>query len=133
MDPATLAALRDCTTGSDTGIMTFPQVIARLAAVNIERYHADLVRAEKTYYLPDGTSHTLACHKLDTPPAAPFSAAGVDAAVRAVQAGAIDYAEFCRRIAHAGCVFYVVSLTGRRAVYYGRTGEAHVEMFPAGK
>lgn len=130
MDDATITALRDCTAGSDAGSMTFPQVIARLAAVNVERYHADLVRAEKTYYLPDGASHTLACHSLDTPSATPFSAAGVDAAVRAVQAGAIDYQEFCRRIAQAGCVFYVVSLTGRRAVYYGRTGEAHVEMFP---
>jgi len=130
MDHATATALRDCTLGSDAGIMTFPQVVARLTAVNVERYHADLVRAEKTYYLPDGASHTLACHKLDTPPAAPFSAAGVDAAVRAVQSGAIHYQEFCRRIAHAGCVFYLVSLSGYRAVYYGRTGEAHVEMFP---
>jgi uncharacterized protein YbcV (DUF1398 family) len=130
MDHATASALRDCTLGSDAGTMIFPQVIARLATVNVERYHADLVRAEKTYYLPDGTSHTLACHKLDTPPATPFSAAGVEAAVRAVQAGAIDYKEFCRRIAEAGCVFYLVSLNGRRAVYYGRTGEAHVEMFP---
>lgn len=130
MDDATITAMRDCTTGSDAGSMTFPQVIARLAAVNIERYHADLVRAEKTYYLPDSASHTLPCHKLDTPPAAPFSATGVEAAIRTVQTGAIDYQEFCRRIAHAGCVFYVVSLTGRRAVYYGRTGEAHVEMFP---
>lgn len=130
MDHATLAALHDCTTGSDAGTMVFPQVIARLAAVDIERYHADLVRAEKTYYLPDGASHTLACHTLDAPPATPFSSAGVDAAVRAVQAGSIDYKEFCRRIADAGCVFYVVSLTGKRAVYYGRSGEAHVEMFP---
>jgi uncharacterized protein YbcV (DUF1398 family) len=129
MNDATITAMRDCTAGSDAGTMIFPQIVARLAAVNVERHHADLVRAEKTYYLPDGTSHTLACHKLDTPPAAPFSAPGVEAAVRAVQAGAIDYQEFCRRIATAGCVFYVVSLQGRRAVYYGRSGEAHVEMF----
>lgn len=130
MDHATLTALRDCTTGSDAGTMTFPEVVARLAAVTVERYHTDLVRAEKTYYLPRGDSHTLACHPLAAPPAVQFSTAGVDAAVRAVQAGAIDYQEFCRRIAQAGCVFYVVSLAGRRAVYYGRTGEAHIEMFP---
>jgi len=51
-------------------------------------------------------------------------------AIRAVQSGAIDYKEFCRRIAEAGCIFYLVSLTGRRAVYYGRSGEAHVDLFP---
>jgi len=65
-----------------------------------------------------------------TVPARAFSAAGVDAAVRAIQAQKIQYREFCERIAAAGCVGYTVSLTGRRAVYYGRTGESHVEMFP---
>ena len=133
MDHATETALRDCTLGSDAGSMNFPQVVARLAAVHVERYHADLVRAEKTYYLPDGNSRTLSCHALEAPPATPFSAASIEAAIRTVQTGAIDYREFCRRIAAAGCVFYLVSLAGKRAVYYGRSGEAHVEMFPTGK
>jgi hypothetical protein len=30
----------------------------------------------------------------------------------------------------AGCVAYMVSLPGRRVVYYGRTGASHVEHFP---
>ncbi|MDF3073447.1 MAG: hypothetical protein K0S54_1114 [Alphaproteobacteria bacterium] len=130
MDPATTAILRDCTQASDASTMIFPQVLARLAAANVERYHADLARAEKTYYLPNGASHTVPCHRLDTPIAATFCAGAVDAAVRASQAGAITYREFCRRIAQAGCVFYLVSLAGKRAVYYGRCGEAHVEPFP---
>lgn len=32
-----------------------------------------------------------------------------------------------------GCVGYHVSLAGRRAVYYGRSGETHVEQFPPAK
>lgn len=31
----------------------------------------------------------------------------------------------------AGCAGYLVSLPGRRVVYYGRTGETHVELIPA--
>ncbi len=30
----------------------------------------------------------------------------------------------------AGCAGYFVSLIGRRAVYFGRTAETHVEPFP---
>jgi uncharacterized protein YbcV (DUF1398 family) len=61
-----------------------------------------------------------------------FSAEGVAHAVGATQAGQIKYRAFCRQIAAAGCAGYFVSLPGRRAVYYGRTGETHVEHFPRG-
>jgi hypothetical protein len=60
-----------------------------------------------------------------------FSAARVEAAVRAIQRKEIGYHEFCERIAAAGCVGYVVSLVGRRAVYYGRGFDTYVEPFPA--
>jgi uncharacterized protein YbcV (DUF1398 family) len=62
-----------------------------------------------------------------------FSARGVEKAVRLIQQQAIGYRQFCRLIADAGCVGYFVSLTGRRAVYYGRTGDEHVEWFPGAK
>jgi uncharacterized protein YbcV (DUF1398 family) len=43
----------------------------------------------------------------------------------------IDYHAFCERIAAGGCVGYFVSLAGRRALYYGRTGDTYIEPFPA--
>ncbi len=119
-----------CTHGSDADRLTFPEVVARLMAGGVERYHADLQRAEKTYYLPDGASHTVAAAPLAAPPARGFSAASVQAAVRAIQAGRLTYGEFCARIASAGCVGYLVSLAGRRVMYYGRTAETYVEPFP---
>ena len=61
------------------------------------------------------------------------SIAGVMAAIGAIQQGQIRYREFCARIAASGCVGYLVSLAGRRAVYYGRTGETHVEYFPGSR
>ena len=131
MNDQAIAAIEACTRGSDAERMTFPAVVARLAEAGIERYHADLRRAEKTYFLPDGESRVLACAPVAAESAAGFSAAGVEAAVRAVQAGRIRYTAFCEAIVAAGCVGYLVSLPGRRAVYYGRTAECHVEPFPA--
>ncbi len=132
MNAEAIAVVTECTAGSDAGRLTFPQVVGMLVTAGIERYHADLCRAEKTYYLPDGASLVVAGAKLAARPTIGFSAAGIDAAVRAVQAGKLTYEQFCARIAEAGCVGYHVSLAGRRAVYYGRTGEMHVEMFPGG-
>lgn len=125
--------LQDCTRGSDEERMTFPQVVGQLMAAGVERYRADLVRHEKTYYMPDGRSQVVSNAVIDGEAALAFSAAGVESAVRDIQAGRIAYRDFCRRVMAAGCVDYIVSLSGRRAVYFGRSGESHVEMFPGMK
>ena len=117
--------------GSDAETLTFPQVLQNLAYVGVERYHADLQRSEKTFYLPDGQSHVVRSKAVAGKVASAFDASGVEAAIRAVQKREIGYGQFCERIVAAGCASYVVSLSGRRAVYYGRTGESFVEAFPA--
>jgi uncharacterized protein YbcV (DUF1398 family) len=83
--------------------------------------------------LPNGESEVVDGHTVRVAPAREFSAGGVDAAVRAIQAGKIQYRTFCTRIAQAGCVGYMVFLTGQRAVYYGREGDSHIEWFPGAK
>ena len=40
------------------------------------------------------------------------------------------YKGFCEKAVLAGCAGYVVSFSGRRALYVGRTAETHVEHFP---
>lgn len=130
MDDATLTIIREVAQASDAERMTFPEVVARLSAVGVERYHVDVVRAERTYYLPNGGFHPEPAHADGDHPATAFAGAAVEAAVRASQRGEIGYREFRRRAAAAGCVGYLVSLVGRRVVYYGRTGETHVEHFP---
>lgn len=124
-------AIETTVSGSDAGTMTFPQVVEMLARAGVERYHTDLQRSEKTFYMPHGESLVIGTHAIDSAVAADFDVAGVEAAVRTIQRGEIDYMQFCERIAGAGCASYIVSLAGRRAVYYGRTGEAFVEPFPA--
>src|ERR1700733_15027775 len=108
MQAEIVRVMEECTAASDQERIDFPGVVGKLMQAGVERYHADLLRAEKIYYLPSGESHR---------PAAAFSADGVAAAVKAIQQQQIQYREFCRRIAQAGCVAYIVSLAGRRAVY----------------
>ncbi|HET9959947.1 MAG TPA: DUF1398 family protein [Polyangiaceae bacterium] len=134
MDPSDRQALvEECTRASEEGRTTFPEVVAKLTQAGVERYHADLLRAEKTYYWRDDSSLVVAATPVKHAFARDFSASEVEQAVRASQAGRIRYVEFCERVAAAGCVGYFVSLVGRRVVYYGRTGESHIELFPASR
>lgn len=131
MQADVIKVVQECTDASDQERVTFPEVVAKLAGAGFERYHADLLRAEKIYYLPSGESQRVQAAPIAAVPPAAFTADGVAAAVRAIQRQQIKYREFCERIAEAGCVGYFVSLAGRRAVYYGRTGESYVEPFPS--
>lgn len=122
--------VEDCAQGSLAGTLTFPEVVGRLAAIGVERYHADYSREEITYYWVNGDSHVV---KLPHPPetiAQEFSAAGVAAAVRQSQQGEHTYVDFLRKTMAAGCVGYFVQITGRQAIYFGRLGDSHVEKFP---
>src|SRR5579875_304514 len=122
------AVLEECTRLAFENRMTFPETVKRLAAIGVERYHADLSRLEKTYY---GISGEIAQEQLPlSNPSAiggQFSESGVVDALRAIQANKIDYGEFLRRIMEAGTVSYDVFLEGRKAIYTGRKGEFYVE------
>jgi uncharacterized protein YbcV (DUF1398 family) len=126
-----IEVMQECTEASDQERISFPEVVTKLMQAGVERYHADLLRAEKIYYLPSGESYRVPAAPMQATPAPAFAADGVAAAVRAIQQQKIQYREFCERIAQAGCVGYIVSMAGRRAVYYGRTGDSYVEPFPA--
>lgn len=128
-----LDVMRHCTAASDECRISFGEVVKLLMEAGIERYHADLCRSEKTYYLSDSQSETLSTKMLQMKPARDFVASEVDAAVRSSQAGKIDYQEFCRRVLAAGCVGYHVFIVGRQVIYYGRNGEQHVEPFPGAR
>lgn len=120
--------------------LPFPQVIGRLVEAGVERYHADLSRHEKIFYLPNGDSHAVseAALMLDAGlghhlVAENFQPEAVRAAVQAIQQRQIGYAEFLRRLLDAGTVAYFVYLTGKRVDYAGRKGEVYTEWFPGAK
>jgi uncharacterized protein YbcV (DUF1398 family) len=117
--------------GSEEGTLNFPQVLAKLSEAGVEGYYADLRGSRNTYYLMDGRSIDVATEPSHVPVAAPFDAVTVENAVRLSQAGAHSYRQFLDMVKAAGCAGYLVSLPGRRVVYFGRTAESHVEHFPA--
>ena len=118
---------------SEAGTITFPAVVAALAAENIEGYYKDLLRGEVTYYLADGHTHveplTLAAHSV---PEA-FSEDALVQAIRAAQRDEVRYPEFIARAMEAGTAAYRVFINGRRAIYFSRNGDIHVEHFLAEK
>ena len=122
-----------CLRGAENDTMTFPQIVGTLIKEGFESYSIDYRRAKAIYYRPDGGSLELATHRFDAPVAAAFNTAAIQAAIREAQqlAPGYTYVGFCRKVIDAGCAGYIVSFPGRRAVYFGRTAETHVEHFPS--
>ena len=122
--------IAECARGALSGELTFPDIVGRLAAAGVERYHADYTRHEITYYWPSGASEAIAVPHSAMAMGDEFSAAEVEAAVRQSQRGEHTYLDFVRKTMAAGCVGYFVQITGRRVQYFGRRGECHTELFP---
>jgi uncharacterized protein YbcV (DUF1398 family) len=133
MNAEQAAIAQRCLEGAESNSMTFPQIIGALMQAGFESYVIDLRRNRAVYYLTDGDSIELATHKLDVAIAVRLDVQALGAAIREAQtlAPGYTYKGFCAKAAAAGCAGYMVSFSGRRAVYFGRTGEIHVEAFPA--
>jgi uncharacterized protein YbcV (DUF1398 family) len=112
------------------GEMTFPRVVKGLLEVGVESYLVDFVAKQKTHYLADGTTHTVAMILDPGPIGTEFNDAELVAAIRGGQADTVRYPEFVKRSTAAGVIGYWAFLTGKRVIYFGRKGEQHVEEFP---
>ncbi|WP_165235793.1 DUF1398 family protein [Aquisphaera insulae] len=122
--------LHDCLTRAFAGRLTFPETVSKMLETGVERYDADLTRLETMHYGVDGTTH-LEPMPLTNIPEVPdeFSSGAVQAAIEAIRERQIDYPEFLRRVMAAGTASYSVFLNGRKAIYFGRNGDFHVEPF----
>jgi uncharacterized protein YbcV (DUF1398 family) len=132
MDDISVEIARDCLAAAESDRMAFPAIVGRLIDAGFEGYAIDFRRATATYYRPDGDSVVIDVPRRTTPIAAAFDAEAVQAAIREAQQNApgYTYRGFCAKVMAAGCAGYVVSFSGRRALYMGRTAETHVELFP---
>jgi uncharacterized protein YbcV (DUF1398 family) len=127
------SVVEECSRGAAEGTLSFPQIVGRLAETGVEGYLCDLRRAVNTFYLPDGNAIEVAMLHREGPIAETFDAAQVEAAVHQSQRNEHTYQEFCRKVIAAGCAGYLVSLSGRRVMYFGRTAETHTEYFPGSR
>jgi uncharacterized protein YbcV (DUF1398 family) len=112
------------------GKMTFPQVVKGLLEAGVESYLVDFATKQKTHYLADGTTHTVAMILEPGPIEAEFDHSGLVAAIRGAPADTVRYPEFVKRSTAAGVIGYWAFLTGKRVIYFGRKGEQHIEEFP---
>ncbi len=132
MDAHMIEIARSCLAGAETGTINFPEIVRTLTAEGFEGYAIDFRRNTATYYMTVSNSAVLPIHKERTPIAQTLDIDAVQLAIREAQQSVpgYSYLSFCAKIRTAGCAGYMVSFSGRRAVYYGRTGELHVEHFP---
>jgi len=132
MDAQPIAIAQTCLDAAHDGSLSFPEIVGRLLDAGFEGYSVDYRRNRQTYYMLDGDSAELAMPHSAGSVAAAFDSATVERLVRWAQADGPDYSypAFCDKAKAAGCAGYLVSFPGRRVVYYGRTAETHVELFP---
>jgi uncharacterized protein YbcV (DUF1398 family) len=131
MPTHTPAVIQATFEASNEGRIHFGEVIGQLASAGVEAYHVDYRAARTTYYLPDGTTHTLEFERPTQFIAFSFDAPGMVAAIRGAQTGLVKYPEFKVLSQAAGCASYTVWISGRHVTYYGRNGEMHIEKFPS--
>lgn len=132
MDVELTATAERCLSAAHEGTLDFPVIVRLLMEAGFEGYDIDYRRNTATYFLPSGESVELGIPQTEGAVAARFEVGDVQGAVREAQAKApgYTYAGFCAKVKAAGCAGYKVSFLGRRVVYFGRTGETHVEHFP---
>jgi uncharacterized protein YbcV (DUF1398 family) len=123
----------NCQNAAYDGSLDFPEIVRRLIAAGFESYSVDFRRRTAIYYLPNGDSLELAFVDDDSPIAASFKERAIKDAIREAQTAApgYSYKGFCEKVKKAGCAGYIVSFAGRRALYFGRTADTHVEHFPS--
>jgi uncharacterized protein YbcV (DUF1398 family) len=129
------ATARTCLERAESNSMTFPQVVSTLMAAGFEGYSVDLRRGKVAYYSPSGEAVEFSGAKPALPVAAHFDATAVKEAIREAQTliPAYTYKGFISKVARAGCAGYMVSFLGRRVLYFARSGETHIELFPQTK
>ena len=117
--------------GAESDTMTFPQGVKLLTEAGFDAYSVDFRRSTRTYYRPDGETLELEGGRT-LPVAEHFDTAVIKQAIHEAQAlvSGYTYKVFCAKVVGAGCAGYIVSLLGKRVLYYGRTGETHTEYFP---
>jgi uncharacterized protein YbcV (DUF1398 family) len=132
MDAERTAVAKACLYAALDGSLSFPEIVGRLIDAGFEGYAVDYRANSQTYYLAEDDNVVLDLPRHPTAIAAAFDSSGVEALVRWAQANGPDYSyvAFCEKVKAAGCAGYLVSFPGRRVVYYGRTAETHVELFP---
>ena len=122
---------KECTMLSDEEKIIFPDVVSRLNKADIDLYYADLLVPNKTYYAKNEAYAVPCSSKVEKKVSDVFNKDKVVQAIQLIQAGQIKYQEFIQQIMEAGVISYLVFIKGRKAIYFGKRVEQHIEEFPS--
>ena len=132
MNPNTKEVIEKCAHESRAGLLTFSEVLSRLVDVGVESYFADYRNNSTTYYLSSNEAHSVPMEMPLVEIPNSFSKDGIVSAILSAQSDAVRYPEFLKLTMSAGCIGYIVWITGKHVSYFGRQGEVHAERFPGG-
>lgn len=132
MNAAQIKVATRCLKAAYENTMAFPEILGSLIDAGFEGYSVDY-RCNTTTYFTDGSHVELKNIATEEKVAPRFDESGIVAQIKWAQSDAADYSypAFCKNVKALGCAGYIVSFSGRRVLYYGRTAEIHVEHFPA--
>jgi uncharacterized protein YbcV (DUF1398 family) len=132
MNPSTKEVIEESTHKSHAGLLTFPELLGRLIAVGVESYFADYRNQSTTYYLSGNEAYAVPMTMPSIEIPLSFNKDSVISAIRGAQSDMVRYPEFLKLTMSAGCIGYIVWITGKHVSYFGRQGEVHIENFPQG-
>lgn len=115
---------------SNKGTIHFGEVIQQLMSVQVEAYFVDYRSGRSTYFLPNDETLDLSFEKPNQKITEDFQGDSIRSFILDAQKGKVMYPEFKQLSQTAGCIGYMVWITGQHVTYYGRKGETHVERFP---
>ena len=124
--------IEKCAYESHAGLLTFPEVLGHLVEAGIESYFADYRNQSTTYYFSSNESLAIPMAMPEIKIPSTFNKDDIVLAIRGAQSDAVRYPDFLKLTMSAGCIGYIVWITGKRVSYLGRQGEVHVEHFPQG-
>ena len=121
-----------CLQAAKTDAMTFPQIVHALSEGGFESYIVDFRRSTAAYVTADGDSISLEGPSTGNAVAPCLDVEALGRAIHEAQtlAPGYTYLGFCEKAKLAGCAGYMVSFSGRRALYFGRDAATYVEPFP---
>ena len=133
MNAEQIAIAHDCHEGAETDRMTFPQSVAKLMQKRASTVILSICAARRERFICLTAKVSIFQQQRRCKMSRRvLMSESIKAAIREAQAlvPGYTYHGFCAKVAAAGCAGYLVSFPGRRVLYFGRTGETHVEYFP---
>ncbi|GGP18845.1 DUF1398 domain-containing protein [Silvimonas iriomotensis] len=129
MDGAARQVIEQSNRDAFSGRISFGAEIGSLMMVGVESYLVDYRARTVTYYMPDDQCCLLPMTVPDVAIPRVFDNAALIAVIRSAQSGAIGFPAFVAQSMAAGCVGYIVWITGQQTGYLGRKGVAYTELF----